>query len=299
MRRHLPSLCSLQAFEAVARHLSFTRAAIALNLTQTAVSHRIRKLEEDLGGKLFVREGNSIRLTESGRRYLEHVRNILDELSVATDRASDRHSDNTLTVASLATFAMKILIPGLGEFRKQYPELSIRVRIISPRGFAQENDYDVAIMYGGGTFHGDNVEPLDTEEVFPVCSPKLLTGRKLREPRDLESLPVIRAAAPLLVRDDWPIWLRKAHIPDLVFADEISFDSLYAAFEATVSGLGVIMGRSSLISEDIKAGRLVEPFSIRVPSPSHYYLVSPNDRMGLERTQTFRRWLQHRMAAMQ
>src|SRR5918998_2346871 len=126
MRRNLPSTASLRAFEAAARHLSFTRAALELNLTQTAVSHQVKSLEDLLGVTLFLRERQGIRLTDVARDYLEAIRPALFGISAATERAMDSNKENVLTVACLGTFAIKCLIPNLGKFRERNPDIALR-----------------------------------------------------------------------------------------------------------------------------------------------------------------------------
>ncbi len=282
---------ALQAFEAAARHLSFTRAAVELNLTQTAISHQIRNLEETLGVKLFARGTGKLHLTQAGESYAAAVRLVISEISLATDRASYEQRDDTLTIACLGTFQIKSLLPNIEDFRTRYPDLKLRFKTLVPNAPPTRPDYDVAIQYGVGDWAGAIAYKLGDEEVFPVCSPALLErGPPLREPADLQYHVVVRTGSPLLVRDDWPFWLEQAGVPDLRFAGEISCDLLYPAFHAALEGLGVVMGRSAVVRHDMDQGRLIEPFDIRVTSPSAYYLLIPHGREGLPKVVAFRAW---------
>ncbi|WP_170149887.1 transcriptional regulator GcvA [Rhodoplanes roseus] len=292
MLRRLPSMSGLRAFEATARHLSFTQAATELNLTQGAVSHQIKNLEDLLGLKLFVRDGNAIRLTEAGHEYLTSARAAITEVLVATDRAIDRQRGDVLTIACLGTFAIKSLIPNLGDFIRRHPTIGLRVRTLVPLIEMDPQDYDVSIQYGtGADWPGMVAHKIGAEELFPVCSPALLeAGRGLGSPKDLARHTVIRTASPLILRDDWPLWQEKAGVSGIAFASEITCDLLYPSYQAAIEGLGVAMGRSSVVRGDIARGRLVEPFSIRLPSALGYYVVTGVERAKLAKVQHFSEW---------
>jgi len=291
MGRNLPSLKSLVAFEATARNLSFSRAAVELNLTQTAISHQIKKLEDMLGAKLFVREGNVIGLTDLGREYLGPARAAITEVFTATDRAVNRGRGDILTIASPGTYLTKCLLPRLPDFRKRHPKIMLRIRTIVPFEIPLLQDFDVSIQYGVGDWPGMEAVKIANEEVFPICSPRLLkTKHGLKRPADLRYHTMIQTRSPFIPRDDWPFWLESAGISDIRFADEILCDLLYPSFQAAIEGLGVAMGRSGVVERDIAAGRLVEPFSIRIPSTSGYYLVAPPKRFELEKVRQFLDW---------
>lgn len=297
--RRLPSMSGLRAFEATARHLSFTRAATELNLTQGAVSHQIKNLEDLLGLRLFMRDGNAIRLTEAGFEYLGSARTALTEVLVATDRAIDRQRGDVLTIACLGTFSIKCLLPNIGDFKKRFPSIGLRIRTLVPSTHMAPQDYDVSIQYGSGEDWPDMVaHKIMREELFPVCSPVLLReDGGLHVPRDLCRHTVIRTASPFILRDDWPLWLEKAGIPGITFASEISCDLLYPSYQAAIEGLGVAMGRSAVVAGDIKSGRLVEPFSVRLPSSLGYHVVATEARAKLAKVQLFCDWALERLGA--
>lgn len=292
-------MTSLRAFEAAVRYSSFSRAAHELNLTQTAISHAIKKLEATLGTKLFVREGNAIRLTETGHDYIKTVRSTLLDISEATGRAMHRHSEKTLFVACLPAFGMRRLIPNLHEFCSTHPEISLRFWTVLTTASFSRRDYDVAVLYGAGDWPGCVAEKICDEEIFPVCSPKLLRKiPRLRKPQDLAHHTVIRTAYSFILQDDWPSWLEEAGAKDLHFSNEITCDLLLPALQAAVDGLGVAMGRSPLVSADLSAKRLVEPFSIRMTSKSAFYLVSPVDRAEAPHVRAFRQWVLNRFGTV-
>jgi LysR family transcriptional regulator, glycine cleavage system transcriptional activator len=294
MAPRLPSITWLQAFEATARNLSFTRAASELNLTQTAISHQIKKLEDHLGVQLFVRVANGIRLTEAAHEYLESARIAITEIVRASDRVADHERGDLLTIACPGTFAIKCLIPSLPDFRKQNSGISLRLRTISPSENRVQRGYDVAIQYGTGEWEGLPRHRICPEEIFPVCSPSLLAGpKKLQRPSDLKHHTLIRAVSPVIVWDEWPTWLEAAGCADLQFADEIACDLLYPSIQAAINGLGVVLGRSTMVQHDLEAGLLAEPFDLRLTSVASHYLVvsSAAQRSKASTVGRFRDWL--------
>src|SRR5713101_4701458 len=169
MTARLPSLNGLRAFEAAARHLSFTNAASELNVTQTAISHQIKRLEEELGVRLFVRQNRALALTPEAREYLPGIRAAFNDLRLATDRLLRKDDDRVLTVSTLASLAAKWLLPRLSPFQEAHPGI------------------DVGIRYGRGQWPGVRADWLMADELFPVCSPALLNGSKpLKCPEDLK-----------------------------------------------------------------------------------------------------------------
>jgi LysR family transcriptional regulator, glycine cleavage system transcriptional activator len=289
-------MMSLRAFEAAARHLSFTRAAIELNLTQTAISHQIKNLEDLLRVKLFVRNANMIALTEAGELYLRSVRSAIMEISAATDRATDQSDENMLTVQCLGLFAVKRLLPHLHDFRAQHPAISLKLRTIQTFENNFHHDFDVAIWHGSGDWAGMTAEKLAEEEVFPVCSPGLLAdGPPLKVPQDLERHTIIRTTSTIL-RDEWPFWLETAKTSEMQFRSEITCDYMITSLQAAIDGLGVTLGRSGVVGPDLAAGRLVEPFAIRARSMFAYHVVWPARSSDMRKVQVFKNWLVKRVS---
>src|SRR5712692_10908557 len=211
MPRRLPPLNALRAFEAAARHESFTRAAEDLCVTQGAVSHQVEALETELGLKLFNRERQRLVITEAGRAYLSVVRDAFDRIAAGTERLLQRQSGGVLTVSTSPNFAAKWLVHRLGRFAEAHPEIDLRVSAsLQHVDFARE-DIDLAVRHGDGTDSGLHVTRLCTEELFPVCSPKLVSGRnRIAKPSDLQK-------SPLLHLDDskaWSQWFGAAGVAE-------------------------------------------------------------------------------------
>ena len=167
----LPSLNGLRAFEAAARHLSFTAAATELNVTQTAISHQIRRLEEELGIRLFVRQNRSLALTPEARDYLPGIRAAFNDLRLATDRLTRKDNDHVLTVSTLASLAAKWLLPRLSMFQQAHPGIDVRITTSTGLVDFQRDGVDAAIRYGRGQWPGLRADWLMADELFPVCSP--------------------------------------------------------------------------------------------------------------------------------
>jgi LysR family glycine cleavage system transcriptional activator len=290
-------MTSLRAFEAAARHLSFTRAALELNLTPTAVSHQIKNLEELLSAKLFTRDNNKLSLTGTADHYLRVVRDAILELSFATDRAAEEQDEQVLTIQCLETFAITRLMPHLREFHKLHPQFSLRLRTEYSMQTSHVNEFDAAIWYGVGGWPGVSEYKLGVEEVFPVCSPQFLARKPpLRRPADLRTHTVVHTTS-LLLRDEWPNWLEAAGISGLEFGEQLSCDHLAASIQAAIGGIGVVLGRSSVLSRELEVGRLVEPFDIRVTSPFAYYLVVPEHSSRTQKVQLFTNWMLSSLSA--
>src|SRR6202161_4219225 len=212
MGGRLPSVNGLAAFEAAARHLSFTIAASELNVTQTAISHQIRRLEEELGIRLFVRKNRALALTPEARDYLPGIRAAFDDLRLATDRLLRKENDRVLTVSTLASLAAKWLLPRLTAFQEAHPGLDVRITTSTALVDFRDGDVDAAIRYGRGHWPGMRADWLTADELFPVCSPALLTGNKpLRSPQDLADHTLLHTSG--IYDDDWRLWLTAAGLP--------------------------------------------------------------------------------------
>src|SRR5215467_8730826 len=207
MLRRLPSLNALKAFEAAARHESFTRAAEELFVTQGAVSHQVKALELELGVKLFNRERQRLVITEAGRDYLTAVRDAFDRIAIGTERLLQRQNSGVLTVSTSPDFAAKWLVNRLGRFAEEHPNIDLRVSATMHHvDFARE-DVDLAVRHGDGNWPGLNALNLTAEELFPVCSPAIMTsGGGIDEPSDVAGFPVIHQHD----RIDWSRCVQKA-----------------------------------------------------------------------------------------
>ncbi|MET3909164.1 LysR family glycine cleavage system transcriptional activator [Bradyrhizobium sp. S3.3.6] len=291
MTARLPSLNGLRAFEAAARHLSFTLAASELNVTQTAISHQIRRLEDELGIRLFIRQNRALALTPEARDYLPGVRAAFNDLRLATDRLLRKDDDKVLTVSTLASLAAKWLLPRLTDFQEAHPGIDVHITTSTSLVDFQRDDVDAAIRYGRGQWPGLRADWLMADELFPVCSPSLLRGDKpLRQPEDLRGYPLLHTSNAN--SDDWRLWLTAAGLPaDIARQPGITFDMIFMTIQAAIDGIGVAMGRTSYVSDDIAKGRLVVPFKIALPADAGFYLVSPEGRREAPKLAAFRQWM--------
>ena len=289
MKRTLPPLNGLRAFEAAARHMSFTDAAHELNVTQAAISHQVRGLEQRLGLKLFVRRNRSLLLSESGQAYLPAVRAAFDQLNEATEKLLQKDRGGSLTVTTTTSFAVKWLVPRLGGFQRNHPEIDVRVSTgTSLVDFARE-DVDIGIRYGRGQWGQLTAERLVTEDVMPVCAPSLVRGPNgLRKPPDLKRFTLLHIGN---FPDDWQVWLTAAGVKGVDSSRGVSFDFPLAAYQAAMDGLGVALGRQPLVEPDLKAGRLVVPFEFKRSSEYAYYLVYPSEAIRRRKIKAFRDWV--------
>src|SRR2546430_10277627 len=196
MTARLPSLNGLRAFEAAARHLSFTQAASELNVTQTAISHQIKRLEQELGIRLFVRQNRALALTPEAKDYLPGVRAAFNDLRLATDRVLRKDNDHVLTVSTLASLAAKWLLPRLSAFQEAHPDIDVRITTSTGLVDFRSGDVDAAIRYGRGHWPGLRAAWLMADEMFPVCRPAPLAGqRPLRKPDDLADHVLLHSSA--------------------------------------------------------------------------------------------------------
>ncbi len=287
MVRRLPPLNALKAFEAAARSESFTRAAEELCVTQGAVSHQVKALEATLGLKLFLRERQRLVITEAGRDYLAVVRDALDRIAIGTERLVQRRTSGIVTVSTSPDFAAKWLVHRLGRFAEAHPNIDLRVSATMHQvDFARE-DVDLAVRHGDGQWPGLNVARLCSERLFPVCSPKLVSGRnRIRKPADLTRFPLLRL-------DDWKTWLRwfeAAGVPDpIVHGPALNRASML--IDAAVDGQGIALARTALASADLINGRLVRPLDVSLRMANTYWIVCPSASAALPKIATFRAWL--------
>jgi LysR family glycine cleavage system transcriptional activator len=291
MTARLPSLNGLRAFEAAARHLSFTQAAAELNVTQTAISHQIKRLEQELGVRLFVRQNRALALTPKAAEYLPGVRAAFNDLKFATDRLLRREDDHVLTVSTLASLAAKWLLPRLSTFQEAHPGIDVRITTSTSLVDFQRDNVDAAIRYGRGQWQGLRADWLMADELFPVCSPSLLKGEKpLKCPEDLRDHVLLHTSNSN--SDDWRLWLTAAGLSaDLSKQPGITFDLIFMTIQAAIDGIGVAMGRTSYVQDDIAKARLVVPFKIALPADAGFYLVSPQARADSPKLAAFRQWM--------
>ncbi|WP_144150543.1 transcriptional regulator GcvA [Paraburkholderia sp. BCC1885] len=291
MQRTLPPLNALRAFEAAGRLGSFKEAAAELHVTHGAVSQHVRLLEEWLGAPLFERHNRRVVLTPAAQTYLAEIGPLFEQLSLATARYGvSASASRTLSVNASATFTLRWLVPRLARFRAGHPDVEVRVETSNEPVESLKETYDVVIRGGPDTFYGYSMRPFLAEERLPVCSPALLQRLPLRIPDDLRQHTLLHTSSlPRL----WPDWLARAEIPALRPAATLTFDHFYLTLQAAIDGIGIAMGPTALVSDDLAAGRLVAPFAgPRLPSRS-YCTYIPDGKSADDVIMLFRAWLEH------
>ncbi|MEM1188672.1 MAG: transcriptional regulator GcvA [Pseudomonadota bacterium] len=289
-RRRLPSLNALRAFEAAARHMSFKDAAEELNVSQSAVSHQVKALEDTLGFPLFTRGVRSIELTRRGRLYFPVVRSAFDALAEGTDLLLSRQSAQSLTLQVYATFTIRWLLPRLARFHAEHPDLEIRLTTAqSDPNFARD-DVDAAIIVAAEPPPKLAREYLFSAELFPVCSPgfRQRVGEK-STPGELNSRQLLQVYPSA---EDWRVWLAAQNLPELDPEQGLQLESYDVAIGSAVAGMGVALGQQPYVSRDLAAGTLVEMFpGCRVANPRSWYLVWRRENESDEKTLHFLRWM--------
>jgi LysR family glycine cleavage system transcriptional activator len=296
MARNLPPLNSLRAFETAARHLSFTKAAEELHVTPAAISHQIKALEEQMGVPLFRRLTRALRLTEAGQAALPSLRDGFDKLADGVDLLRAHDESGAITVSLDPSFAAKWLVPRLDRFRAAHPDLDVRLDATDKLADFQRDNVDLAIRYGGGNYPGLEVERLLSEEIFPVCSPKLLEGpAPLAQPGDLRHHTLIHLewGSEDVTAPTWRMWLLAAGVHDIDFTRGPVFSMTSLALQAAIESQGVALASSFLVADDLAADRLVVPFDLSVCDPLDfaYHIVVPKRTADLPKVVAFKTWL--------
>jgi LysR family transcriptional regulator, glycine cleavage system transcriptional activator len=282
--RRLLFLNGIKAFEAAARSGSFAAAGAELNVSAAAVSRMVHLLEERLGVALFERKANRLVTTAAGRAYQSGLTPIFDALASLTAQVTAPSGVRMLTIGVGPTFAMRWMIPRLADFRKEEPDIEVRITTggaAAPFG----DDWSCGIKLGDGEWPGLVAEPLFAADLLPVCAPR--QAQHLKRPADLRGPGLLRVAhSP----DDWPLWLKAAGLAR-VTAKGTEFQFYGQALQAAVDGLGVAMGIRPYIDDDLAAGRLVAPFALTVPKGMRWYLVYRSFQTGQRDFAAFRRWI--------
>jgi len=288
MLRRLPVLNALKSFEAAARHESFTRAAEELCVTQGAVSHQVKALEQELGVKLFNRERQRLVITVAGREYLNVVRDAFDRIAIGTERLVARQSAGALTISTSPDFAAKWLVHRIGRFSDAHPDIELNVSAAMHHvDFARE-EVDIAVRHGDGNWPGLHVERLSPEQLFPVCSPKLLKRRqRLAKPADVLKFPLLH----LETRQYWPVWLDAAGVTDHDVSPGSIMNRASMLIDAAIDGQGIALARTTLAAWDLLNGRLVRPFPESLRVSKTYWIVCPKATAMLPKIKRAREWL--------
>ncbi len=291
--KRLPPLKSLQAFESAGRHLSFTLAAQELSVTPGAISQQIRVLEEHLQTKLFKRLNRMIVLTEAGQLLLPSISQGFGQFYEGVSVVQQRAGGGPLTITSAPSFVSKWLIPRLSRFKQLHPHIDVRIdtsdRLVD---FARE-DIDVGIRFGNGHYPELETLFLFSFELIPVCSPELLQDGKLKSVADLKNVTLLHSSYEELDPGwpDWAMWLKVVCADDVDSSHGIYFNQTDQLFQAAIDGQGVALLGNVLAEPEVAAGRLVQPFSTRLPVKMNYHLVTSPYKATLGKVSAFRQWI--------
>ncbi len=289
MKRNLPPLNWLRAFEASARQLSFTSAAAELNLTQAAVSKQIKLLEQFLREPLFHRKARSLVLTKVGEAYLPKVRDAIERLVAGTQEVFGNRRSEVLTVRAPVGFSVNWLGPRLPGYYQAFPDRPVRIVSSVWGDMFDRERFDLDIRYGLGNWPEFRTDRLSWEKLIPLCSPALLEGKRpIRQPQDLCHHNLLHVLGYV---EGWAVWLKAAGIEGMNFGQGLQFDTVLVAFEVAAKGAGIALGRTSMTQGEIASGRLVAPFDLAAPIEEAFHLISPMDGTEHPDTDLFRDWV--------
>ncbi len=291
MGRSLPSLNSLRAFEAAARHLSFKLAADELNVTPAAVSHQVKALEETLGVELFRRMTRAIKLTHAGQAALPLIADGFDNLSAGVAVLREHSKKDLLTVSVSPSFGSIWLVPRLARFRQKFPDIAIRIDGTDRLADIASGDADVAIRYGAGGYEDVTVDHLFSQLNTPICSPALLEGETaLLRPEDLAKHTLLHIEWKE-TEASWRMWLLAAGLTGIDPNRGPLFTQESMAIQAALDGHGVALVGDKLVADHLEAGRLICPFrqDMKMPLTFSYYLLSQKTKRP--KVEAFREWI--------
>lgn len=286
MHKRLPPLNSLKAFEAAARHLSFTKASEELFVTQAAISHQIKLLEDFLGIILFKRKNRALELTELGKAYFVDISKILHRLADATEKLQMQKNEKHLTISVPQTFGIQWLVPHLSEFNQLYPDIEVRLKGVDHDEGLLEKDIDIAIYYGQGHWENLQVEKLVEENLLILASPKLLTEQPVFSKQDLKNHTLIH----IHTRDNWQNMADFLQVEAMNIQHGPLFSHTFMALQAAIHGQGLVLANRILAQQEIDNGNLQIVLPTCLQDPKSFYVVNHLD-VNDERIQAFRAWI--------
>jgi LysR family glycine cleavage system transcriptional activator len=284
----LPPLTAVRAFEAAARHQSFTRAAEELGMTQAAVSYQVKVLEDRLGKPLFHRLPKKVELSETGRRLAPAIASAFQGLHAAFAELKET-DDAVLAVTAVHTFATNWLVPRLGAFQQLHSEIAVRIDLSGRNVDFTREEFDIGIRGGRGKWPGLRSDQLIPIAFTPLCSPDFLARHgPWHSPADMLKAPRLDA------HDEWwRLWSQAAGIDEIpaAIASNVSLDVQSLLGTAAIAGQGVAMLMPAFFAGDIAAGHLVQPFSLMATDDTAYWLVYPEARKNVRKIRAFRDWI--------
>ncbi|MGM5024043.1 transcriptional regulator GcvA [Tardiphaga sp. 367_B4_N1_1] len=290
----IPPLNPLHVFDVAARHLSFTRAAAELRVTQPAISRQITTLESFLGIRLFERDRHGLRLTSEGEEFQRQIAPAFRIIANATSGVMATGKAEPLKIRVYTTFAAKWLIPRLPSFYVAYPNIKLNIsNVVAPIDF-QKDKVDLAVQFGAGKWPGVETELLFKDIIQPLCSPKLLKRARLAELDDLSKVQLLHSHYRSA---DWPDWLMAVKRPDLLTDPGMSFPSSVLTYQAAIEGVGVAVGQLFLLRNEIRDGTLVPLFDAPFERPMAHYVAWPKSRPVSRKARSFIHWLKGQVEA--
>jgi len=290
--RRLPSLNALKAFEAAARHVSFTEAAVELFVTHAAISRHIRELEEYLGTQLFLRTGRGVALSEAGKRFGEQLTPLFDGLSNAAREAAAVGAARVLNVSVEPAIASRWLVPRLGRFKELHPDIELNIDPTNRLVDFRVDEVDLGIRYGLGNWPDVEMTKLTSETViFPVCAPSLIAGIKNLKPEDLKNYNLLHEQR----KQWWADWLTANGIAGVSDWKGTVFQN-HLAIEAAEAGQGFALGDTILCTDSIVEGWLARPFALDMKDHGHYWIVRAKGSKESSTARSFREWMMGEMA---
>lgn len=288
-RRHLPSITAMQCFESAARHLSFTRAAAELSLTQSAVSKQVAQLESVLEHPLFIRVRKRLLLTPEGSLYLNEVRKILSQVEMSTRyMQSYGGQSEVLNIATLPTFGARWLIPRLKGYRLRHPNVYLNIKNKSDLFNFDEDHADIAFFFGQGAWPNAQCIKLLEDEMIPVCAPALLAEHRIEDPLDLVKLVLLQHSTR---PEAWHDWFAGQNCFSNHSYHGPRFDTFYMSLCAARSCCGVALVPRFLAQDELDSGQLVMAFDHGLMSPHAYYLAFPEHKAELKKVKDFTAWI--------
>jgi LysR family glycine cleavage system transcriptional activator len=299
MRRRLPPLNALRAFEAAARHLNFSRAADELSVTPGAVSQQIQNLEDYVGAALFKRTPKGLLLTDAAQTALPALREAFDRLAEASSLLTAAVDGRRLTLTAAPSFAAKWLVPRLKRFEETYPHIDVWLSADLDIVDFASGEIDIAVRYGTGRYPGLEIHELMSETVIPVASPTLLSDAPIETPADLSGHTLLHDGSPDADDScpDWSMWLAARGVKGVDGTRGPRFNQSSLVIEAALGGRGVALAKRTLAQDDLDAGRLVAPLQIATAVDFAYFVVHPKAKGRLPQVKAFVNWITSEAAA--
>ncbi|OOS00194.1 transcriptional regulator [Haemophilus paracuniculus] len=292
MNKKLPPLNALKAFDVAARHLNFTKAAEDLFVTQAAVSHQIKLLEEFLGVKLFHRRNRLLAFTEFGSQYYEEIRPLLEQIALVTDKIRLQNHRQILSISVPQTFGMHWLVPRLNDFHQKYPDIEVRLKGVDQDEGQLGKEIDVAIYYGLGNWQNLEAIPLGQARIVILASQAYLAENPIARPEDLEGKHLLHVGS----HNKWKKMVQHLNLTNVDAESGSTFSHTFMALQAAMHQQGVAIANQILAQHEIEKGTVIEPFPTELYDEKAFYVVYPPQMANTEKVQHFIQWITQTMA---